>query len=228
MAKILNIETSTTVCSIAIGIDGTCVSLNEVNEGYSHAEQIELLIEKSLKEAKVNIKELDAISVSKGPGSYTGLRIGVSIAKGLCFGLNIPLISIPTLEAMAYHPKILAHTTSFKVPMLDARRMEVYACILNESADVYQETSAVVIDENSFTKTLTDHKLLFFGPGMEKCKTQLSIHENAFFEDDILPSAQQMVQISEEKRSKNQVEDTAYFEPFYLKDFVAGKPKKLV
>jgi tRNA threonylcarbamoyladenosine biosynthesis protein TsaB len=199
-----------------------------VNEGYSHAEQIELLIEKSLKEAKLDVKDLDAVSVSKGPGSYTGLRIGVSIAKGLCFGLNIPLISVPTLDAMANHPNVLAHTHSFKAPMLDARRMEVYACILNDNAGIHQKTAAIVIDENSFIDTLNQHKLLFFGPGMEKCKTQLSIHKNAFFEDDILPSAQQMVQISEEKLLKKDVEDTAYFEPFYLKDFVAGKPKKLV
>ncbi len=228
MANILNIETSTTVCSIAIGVDGNCVALNEVNEGYSHAEQIESLIEKSLHEANVNIKDLDAVSVSKGPGSYTGLRIGVSLAKGLSFGLNIPLISVPTLEAMANHPRVLAHTTSFKAPMLDARRMEVYTCILEESNRVFEKTSAVILDEHSFTGVLEKHSLLFFGPGMEKCKAKLAIHDNAVFEDDILPSAQHMVQISEEKLVKKEVEDTAYFEPFYLKDFVAGKPKKLV
>ena len=228
MAKILNIETSTTVCSIAIGMDGVPVSVNEINDGYSHAEEIEGLIEKSLKESNLTFKDLDAISVSKGPGSYTGLRIGVSLAKGLCFGLEIPLISVPTLEAMAFHPTVLANPNSLRVPMLDARRMEVYSCVLNAENEVVSETEAVIIDENSYRSFLRNNEVLFFGPGMEKCKEQLSIHKGAIFQDEVLPSAKQMVRISEEKFNSNQLEDVAYFEPFYLKDFVAGKPKKLL
>jgi tRNA threonylcarbamoyladenosine biosynthesis protein TsaB len=228
MAKILNIETSTTVCSIAIGVDGETVSVHEINDGYSHAEEIEGLIEKSLKESKLTFKDLDAISVSKGPGSYTGLRIGVSLAKGLCFGLEIPLISVPTLEAMAFHPKVLENRTALRVPMLDARRMEVYSCVLSASNQVVSETEAVVIDENSYHTFLRNNEVLFFGPGMEKCKEQLAIHNGARFQDEVLPSAKQMVMISDEKFNAKQFEDVAYFEPFYLKDFVAGKPKKLL
>lgn len=228
MAKILNIETSTTVCSIAIGVDGETVSVNEINDGYSHAEEIEGLIAKSLKEAILEMADLDAISVSKGPGSYTGLRIGVSLAKGLCFGLNIPLISIPTLEAMCYHPKLASYRNEHRVPMLDARRMEVYSCILNAENKLVAQTEAVVVDEKSYESYLRNNELVFFGPGMEKCKEQLSIHQGAKFQQGILPSAQQMVRVSEKKYQQNLWEDVAYFEPFYLKDFVAGKPKKLL
>jgi len=227
MAKILNIETSTTVCSIAIGIDGKIVSVNEVNNGYSHAEKIEELIEKSLNDAKVSLKDLDAVSVSKGPGSYTGLRIGVSIAKGLCFGLKTPLISVPTLEAMAMSPLLLDNKNEAKVPMLDARRMEVYACVLGTNNQVISPTSAIVIDENSFKETLKN-TTVFFGPGMDKCKPILSQNSYANFIGNVLPSAAQMVAISDTKFSNNEFEDVAYFEPYYLKNFVAGKPKKLL
>ena len=227
MAKILNIETSTTVCSIAVGVDGKLASVNEINDGYSHAEEIEGLIEKSIKEADISLKDLDAISVSKGPGSYTGLRIGVSIAKGLCFGLKVPLISVPTLEALARHPKLSEFPHSFKIPMLDARRMEVYSCVLNDTNEVVEPTAAVIIDENSFVNILKK-PTLFFGPGSEKCNPTFTENENAVFVSNILPSASQMVNLSETKYIENQLEDLAYFEPFYLKDFVAGKPKKLL
>lgn len=227
MAKILNIETATTVCSISVGVDGEIVSVNEINNGYSHAEEIEGLIEKSLQDANLNLNDLDAISVSKGPGSYTGLRIGVSISKGLCFGLNIPLLSVPTLESLALHPNVLAHKDSLKIPMLDARRMEVYACVLNPKNEVITPTAAVIIDEDSFANALQKSTVLF-GPGSEKCQSSLAKNVNAIFIENILPSAAQMVSISEGKFTQNQVEDLAYFEPFYLKDFVAGKPKKLL
>lgn len=228
MAKILNIETSTTVCSIAVGIDGALVSVNEINEGYSHAEQIELLIEKSLAEAGISVNELDAISVSKGPGSYTGLRIGVSISKGLCFGLKKPLISLPTLEAMAMHPNLGSYEKALKTPMLDARRMEVYACVIDSIHETVSSTKAVIIDENSFTEILANNEVVFFGPGMDKCQEVLAVHPNAKFVKGILPSARQMVKISEQKYVNSEFENVAYFEPFYLKDFVAGKPKKML
>lgn len=227
MAKILNIETSTTVCSVAVGIDGKLISLKEINDGYSHAEQLEKLIIQSLKEASLTISDLDAVSVSKGPGSYTGLRIGVSLAKGICFGNNISLISIPTLESLACHPK-LVEEEGLKVPMLDARRMEVYACVLNSQNEVVEETSAVVVDKDSFSQRLASEKVLFFGPGMEKCKEVLSSNPNSGFVDEILPSASLMIEKSQQKFDNSQFENVAYFEPFYLKDFVAGKPKKLL
>jgi len=227
MAKILNIETATTVCSIAVGINGKTVSVNEINDGYSHAEEIEGLIEKALKGAQLELKDLDAISVSKGPGSYTGLRIGVSMAKGLCFGLNIPLISVPTLEALANHPLVLENKSANRIPMLDARRMEVYATVLDARNSVTVPTAAVVIDTDSFKESL-QNPTVFFGPGSEKCKKNFSANPNAIFIENVLPSAAKMVQISDTKFMENKVEDVAYFEPFYLKDFVAGKPKKLL
>ena len=228
MAIILNIETSTTVCSVSIAINGKLAALKEVNDGYSHAEQLELLIQSVVKESGIKMNDLQAVSVSKGPGSYTGLRIGVSLAKGICYGAQIPLLSVPTLEAMAQHPILKEDNESHLVPMLDARRMEVYACVLSPNYQVFTPTSAVVIDENSFSSLLEHSKAVFFGPGMEKCKDVLTQHSNANFKDDILPSSAYMAAISEEKFNASQFENTAYFEPFYLKDFVAGKPKKML
>lgn len=228
MAKILNLETSTTVCSVSVAIDGAVKSVFEINEGYSHAEQLEVLIQKALVNADLKMNDLQAVSVSKGPGSYTGLRIGVSLAKGICYGANIPLISVPTLEAMALHPKVKANPSTFKIPLLDARRMEVYACVLDDRNSVKIPTAAVVIDERSFLESLEQQSCAFFGPGMEKCRDVLSVHSNACFIADILPSAAYMATVSERKFMANECEDVAYFEPFYLKDFVAGKPKKLL
>lgn len=227
MAKILNIETSTTVCSVAIGIDGEVQALYEVNDGYSHAEQLESLIEKALKEVRLSIKEIDAVSVSKGPGSYTGLRIGVSFAKGLSYGLKIPMLSIPTLDAMAYHPDVVSFE-GLRIPMLDARRMEVYTCVLNQDNSVQEKTKAVVLEADSFAEIMAKDKVAIFGPGMEKCKSLYASNPTVTFIDHVLPSAQFMVSISERKFLNKEFEDTAYFEPFYLKDFVAGKPKKML
>lgn len=227
MAKILNLETSTTVCSVAVSVDGEVKSVHEVNEGYSHAEQLEILIQRALQDSGIKMNQLDAVAVSKGPGSYTGLRIGVSLAKGICYGSQIPLISVPTLEAMSLDQVVVKQGAGLRVPMLDARRMEVYACALDHQNQVIEPTSAVVIDEASFINLLSQ-KCLFFGPGMEKCKETLSVNKNAHFVDDVLPSAEFMTSISEKKYQDSSFEDVAYFEPFYLKDFVAGKPKKLL
>ncbi|MGB1004130.1 MAG: tRNA (adenosine(37)-N6)-threonylcarbamoyltransferase complex dimerization subunit type 1 TsaB [Salibacteraceae bacterium] len=227
MAVILNMETSTTVCSVAIGVDGEVKSLKEINDGYSHAEQLEILISEVLKESDVSISNLDAISVSKGPGSYTGLRIGVSFAKGLCFGKNLPLISIPTLESMAVNTKVQKFN-GFKVPMLDARRMEVFTCTFGLNHELLEETNALVLDETSYSNLLKKGSTLFFGPGMEKSKSLLAIHKNAQFLDGVMPSAAYMVKLSEKKFKQRNFENVAYFEPYYLKDFVAGRPKKLL
>ena len=228
MAIILNIETSTTVCSVAVAVNGEVKAWREINDGYSHAEKLEQFILSVLEESQIKVSDLEAISVSKGPGSYTGLRIGVSLAKGMCYGSGILLISVPTLEAMSLDPKLKPHQEALKVPMLDARRMEVYACVLGPLNEVIEPTSAVIIDDSSFTKTMNEHATVFYGPGMEKCKEVLSRHENAIFVADVLPSARYMAAISEKKFENKDVEDVAYFEPFYLKDFVAGKPKKLL
>ncbi|MGB0390962.1 MAG: tRNA (adenosine(37)-N6)-threonylcarbamoyltransferase complex dimerization subunit type 1 TsaB [Salibacteraceae bacterium] len=227
MAVILNMETSTTVCSVAIGVDGEVKSLKEINDGYSHAEQLEILISEVLKESDVSISNLDAISVSKGPGSYTGLRIGVSFAKGLCFGKNLPLISIPTLESMAVNTKVQKFN-GFKVPMLDARRMEVFTCTFGLNHELLEETNALVLDETSYSNLLKKGSTLFFGPGMEKSKSLLATHKNAQFLDGVMPSAAFMVKLSEKKFKQRNFESVAYFEPYYLKDFVAGRPKKLL
>ncbi|UTW64802.1 tRNA (adenosine(37)-N6)-threonylcarbamoyltransferase complex dimerization subunit type 1 TsaB [bacterium SCSIO 12643] len=227
MATILNIETSTTVCSVAIGINGKLCAAHEINDGYSHAEQLEGLIEKSLVDAQLSIKDIDAISVSKGPGSYTGLRIGVSLVKGLCYGLKIPMISVPTLEAMANHPDVVGFG-GLKVPMLDARRMEVYTCVLNADNSVKEETKALVLESDSFEEILEQSQTVFFGPGMDKSKSLYADHSSVTFIDDVFPSARFMIPISEQKFLNENFEDVAYFEPFYLKDFVAGKPKKML
>ena len=222
MALILSIETATKSCSIAIAKNGQLLaSKEEVSEKYSHSEQLTIFIDNLLKENSLTVADLDAIAISSGPGSYTGLRIGVSTAKGLCYALDIPLISVSTLEAMAqlmtnkYPNKILC-------PMIDARRMEVYCALFGTN---YQtEVEAKVIDKHSFARKLEHESLVFFGDGADKCQDVL-IHPNAQFELGVYPSARGMIALAQQKFSEKQVEDVAYFEPFYLKDFVAGVKK---
>ena len=223
MALILNLETATKNCSVSISKDGETIALKEINTGgYSHAELLHPFIEEVLKETNLKLSNLDAVAVSKGPGSYTGLRIGVSSAKGICFGNEIPLISIPTLESMAMSQIGKDYTL---VSMLDARRMEVYACIYNSEVKEIRKTEAEIIDEHSYSEYLKKGKVLFFGDGATKCKDIIK-HKNAEFVDDIFPSAKQMSEIAENKFNENKFEDTAYFEPFYLKDFIATKSLK--
>jgi len=223
MALILNLETATKNCSVSISENGKTIAVKEINTGgYSHAELLHPYIEHILKETNKNLSDLDAVAVSKGPGSYTGLRIGVSAAKGICFGNEIPLISIPTLESMAVSQK---GSKGILVSMLDARRMEVYACIYNSEVKEIRKTAAEIIDENSYSEYLEKDEVLFFGDGAEKCKDIIK-HKNAIFIDDVFPSAKHMGEISEQKFNSNNFEDTAYFEPFYLKDFIATKSLK--
>ena len=219
MATILCIETTTTNCSVALSIDGVVVSLKEDNnKQYSHAEKLHLFIEDVLVESKVSKNKLDAIAVSKGPGSYTGLRIGVSAAKGLCFALEIPLISIPTLEALACQVK---NTDGTIVPMLDARRLEVYSAVFSKDKIQIRDTRAEVLDDHSFTNYLNEHTIYFIGNGVEKFKS-ICKHSNAIFMDQNLPSSNEMGILAENKYQNNEFEDVAYFEPYYLKDFIAG------
>lgn len=223
MALILNIETATKNCSVSLAEDGVILVLKELNNGnYSHAEKLHPLIQEILEEANIVIQNIDAVAVSKGPGSYTGLRIGVSAAKGLCFGIDKPLIAIKTLESLANSIHI---EEGVIVPMLDARRMEVYSAIYNKEHQQIRAIEAEIIDENSFESYLKVSKVFFLGDGAEKCKEILK-NKNAFFIDDKFPSAKEMAQLSYDKYKKNDIEDVAYFEPFYLKDFVATVQKK--
>ncbi|WP_299105286.1 tRNA (adenosine(37)-N6)-threonylcarbamoyltransferase complex dimerization subunit type 1 TsaB [uncultured Tenacibaculum sp.] len=224
MATILNIETATKNCSVSIARNGELLALKELNDGnYSHAEKLHPFIQDILEEASIEKKDIDAIAVSKGPGSYTGLRIGVSAAKGLCFAFEKPLISLETLTSLAHSIEV----DGVVVPMLDARRMEVYAAVYNKEYYQIREIKAEIIDENSFLDYLNEGKVYFLGDGAEKCKEVIT-HENAVFIDGKFPSAKEMAQLSYDKYKKNDIEDVAYFEPFYLKDFVVTPQKKKV
>ena len=219
MAVILCLETSTTNCSVAIAVDGEIIALQEDNNSqYSHAEKLHSFIDQVLAESGILKSSLQAIAVSKGPGSYTGLRIGVSAAKGLCFAMDVPLIAIPTLEALAHQAVV---ENGYIIPMLDARRLEVYAAVFSSDNHQIRETKAEVLDENSYDGYLKTTKVCFIGDGVEKFKA-LCKHKNAVFMDNKLPSAKQMGALSELKYQKNDFEDVAYFEPYYLKDFIAG------
>jgi len=222
LAYILNIETTTTNCSVSLSFEGETVVLKEdYNNNYSHAERLHVYIDNVLKEANIKSSQLHAIAVSKGPGSYTGLRIGVSAAKGLCFALDKPLISISTLEALTHQVEV---NEGVIVPMLDARRLEVYSAIFDTNYNQIRDTQAQVLDESSFISYLDKAKVTFIGNGVPKTK-ELITHLNAIFIEGKLPSANEMSQLAYNKYKKNDIEDVAYFEPYYLKDFVALKPK---
>lgn len=223
MAYILNIETATTNCSVSVAKDGITIALKEdYDNGYSHAEKLHVYIDEVLKEAQIEKQQLDAIAVSKGPGSYTGLRIGVSAAKGLCFALDIPLIAVSTLEALAHQVKA---ENGLIISMLDARRLEVYSAIFNSDYQEVRAIEAQVLDENSFSEYLKESKVYFIGNGVKKTM-DLITNKNAVFIEEKLPSANQMSLLSFEAYKKSNIQDVAYFEPFYLKDFVAVKSKK--
>ena len=229
MALILHIETATTVCSVALAKDGVLLALKEYNGDYSHSENLTLFIEDVFKKSNLKISDIDAVAVSIGPGSYTGLRIGVSTAKGLCYSLNKPLIGIETLKSLALEAQI----SNFKFqisdlicPMLDARRMEVYCAIFDKDLNYIKPTTAEIIDENSFSELLEKNRIVFFGDGAAKCKNILKHNKNTVFLNDIFPSAKDMILLAENAFMNKQFENVAYFEPFYLKDFVAGKKKK--
>lgn len=221
MARILCIETSTKVCSVGISIDGEITQLEEdLSNRYSHAENVNVFVQKVL--GKMRFSEIDAVAVSQGPGSYTGLRIGVSTAKGICLGQNIPLLAINPLEAMA--TGVSADENTLKIPMIDARRMEVFCSAYNSKGEQVIETQAEIITDTSFQNIEDFSKVLFFGDGAEKCRETLLPPRFQFI--DRYASAKGMAGLSEKKFSNKDFESLAYFEPFYLKDFVAGKPKK--
>lgn len=220
MALILNIETTTTQCSVSLSKDGEVLAYREENsEYYSHSEKLHVFIKETLQEAGVAFSTIEAVAVSQGPGSYTGLRIGVSAAKGLCFALDIPLIAVETLRLLAIQSHI---PKGYIVPMLDARRMEVYAAIFDERYEQIRATQAEIITENSFQAYLKTGKVYFTGPGAAKCSPLLT-HPNAVFPQPVThPSAREMATLSEARFQAGGFENAAYFEPCYLKDFIAG------
>ena len=222
MSYILNIETATKNCSVALAKEGKTILCKEIaEEGYSHAERLHVFIEVVIKEAGITFQDLSAIAVSQGPGSYTGLRIGVSAAKGLCYALDIPLIAVDTLQVLASQAKV---SNGLIIPMLDARRMEVYSAIFTPTFENKRAVQAEVITENSFEDL--QETLYFMGDCTEKCKPILT-KENFIFLDEIkYPSAKEMSFLSFEKYKKNDAVDVAYFEPYYLKDFMMTVSKK--
>lgn len=225
MPTILSIETATKTSSVAIHEDGNLLGLQQYNIAKSHASLVQVIINQILKNTGINLEEIEAVAVSAGPGSYTGLRIGVNSAKGLCYALSIPLIAINTLESMAHQVNKINFENFLLCPMIDARRLEVYCLLSNKSKEIIIETNAKIIDEKSFITFLEKDKILFFGDGAEKCK-RIIIHQNAVFIHNIIPTAREIGEIAEVKYQKKQFEDLAYYEPFYLKKFRIVKPKK--
>lgn len=219
MAAILCLETATTNCSVALSIDGKVVAFREENNNkYAHSEKLHVFIEEVFIEAKLDKSDLDAIAISKGPGSYTGLRIGVSAAKGLCFALDIPLLSIPTLELLAQQVQI---ENCYIIPLLDARRMEVYSAVFNSEKKAIRETRAEIINEDSFSEYLEQKKTVFLGDGSAKFES-ISKSSNAIFLENKYPSAKDMAALVEAKYKISDIENVAYFEPYYLKEFMLG------
>ena len=216
---ILNIETATKNCSVSLAKNGETILCKEIAEqGYSHAEKLHVFIEEILKETGIGANDLNGIAVSKGPGSYTGLRIGVSSAKGLCYALGIPLISVDTLQVLA---KKVVIKDGLIVPMLDARRMEVYSTIFDKSYSKIKEVQAEILTENSYADS--PETFYFIGDCQEKCKTVLTAANFYFLPEIVFPSANEMSALSYKKFINNDFEDVAYFEPFYLKDFLITK-----
>lgn len=219
MAIILCLETATTNCSVGIARNGRLLALKEDNSrNYSHAEKLHVFINEILAETGLSVKDLDAVAISKGPGSYTGLRIGVSAAKGLCYSLDIPLISVPTLDLLAHK---LTGKKDIIIPLMDARRMEVYSAVYNSELTQIRDTKAEILEENSFSEYLENSIIHFIGNGVAKFEDICS-HSNAIFHTQEFPSAQEMAEIAEAKYKISDIEDVAYFEPYYLKDFIAG------
>lgn len=225
---ILCLETATPVCSVALNSACCTLAMRETEGQNAHSEKITNFIREVMEEAKVDYPQLDAVAVSQGPGSYTGLRIGVSTAKGICYAADLPLMAIDTLEAMAYGMKEKLASQigpdDLLVPMIDARRMEVYASIFDADLNKINDTAALVIDEHSFEDLRKDHRLWLFGDGAPKLSKLFENQPNINIIDGFKPSAAYMKVLAERALQQQQFVDVAYFEPFYLKDFIAGKP----
>ena len=230
MSCILNIETSTNVCSVALSQDGVCLYEDVNMEGPSHAQVLAGYVKNVVSFADSHAIPIDAIAISKGPGSYTGLRIGVSEAKGVAYGRDAKFLSVPTLKLLTV-PILLGHEElpedALLCPMIDARRMEVYCALYDRALNEVVQTQALVIDSDSFKDYLDKQPIYFMGNGADKCVETIQ-HPNAHFIKNIVPRAKNMIPLAEMTMAKEQFEDVAYFEPFYLKEFVATKSKKLL
>jgi tRNA threonylcarbamoyladenosine biosynthesis protein TsaB len=229
MACILHIETSTEACSVAVSEDGLAEFKLEDLQGPSHAVQLGVFVDEALSFVDNHGMPLDAVAVSCGPGSYTGLRIGVSMAKGICYGRNLPLIAIPTLEVMSV-PVLLQQDLpddALLCPMIDARRMEVYAAIYDRALNMKRSIAADIVDESSYLEYLDSQPVYFFGNGAAKCREKIT-HPNAHFIEGVRPLARWMFPLAEKALAGKDFKDVAYFEPFYLKEFIASTPKKLL
>lgn len=229
MSCILSIETSTGVCSVAMSENGQCIFKQEDHRGPNHAVSLGAFVDEALSFTDNHAIPLGAVAVSCGPGSYTGLRIGVSMAKGICYGRNVPLLAVPTLEVMSV-PVLLNHEIeddALLCPMIDARRMEVYSAIYDRALNERRETRADIVDAGTYREYLDHHPVYFFGNGAAKCMETIN-HPNARLIDGIDPLAKYMFPIAERKWVSEEFEDVAYFVPYYLKDFVAKTPKKLL
>lgn len=225
---ILCLETATPVCSVALN-DGCCtIALRETEGQNAHSEKITNFIREVMETANISYNQLDAVAVSKGPGSYTGLRIGVSTAKGICYAADLPLMAVDTLEAMAYGMKAKLGSqmsdSDLLIPMIDARRMEVYAAIFDAHLNKIYDTEAMVIDENAFAELRQNHRLWLFGDGAPKLSKVFENQPNINIINGFRPSAAYMLPLAEKALKAHDFVDVAYFEPFYLKDFIAGKP----
>ncbi|WP_293588255.1 tRNA (adenosine(37)-N6)-threonylcarbamoyltransferase complex dimerization subunit type 1 TsaB [Prevotella sp.] len=229
MSCILNIETSTDVCSVSVSQDGACIFSQEDHEGPNHAVKLGTFVDEALSFADSHAIPLDAVAVSCGPGSYTGLRIGASMAKGICFGQDLKLIAVPTLELMAV-PVLLREEVeegALLCPMIDARRMEVYSAVYDRALHEVRGIQADVVDAETYREYLDRGHVYFFGNGAEKCMEVIN-HPNARLIKGVEPLAKWMFPIAERRIAQEKYEDVAYFVPFYLKDFVAHQPKKLL
>ena len=223
MALILGIETSTKNCSVALFKDGIVIAeMESITDSYTHAEQLTLFIQDVIDSANISLNKVEAVALSMGPGSYTGLRIGTSTAKGLCYALDIPLIAISTLKAMAFAIGKNENSAIY-CPMIDARRMEVFSALYDSNNKQVRGVQADVVDENTYTEFLAD-ETIFFGDGSLKCQEIIN-HKNAKFIEGINPSAKNLGILANTKFENKDFENVAYFEPYYLKDFVAGKKK---
>ncbi len=230
MSCILNIDTSTNVCSVAVSQDGVCIFDKEDHSGPNHAERLGAFVDEALSFIDNHAIPLDAVAVSCGPGSYTGLRIGVSMAKGICYGRDVKLLAVPTLELLCV-PVLLREMVTdddaLLCPMLDARRMEVYAQLFTRSLREVRPIQADVVDADTYREYLDKHPVYFFGNGAMKCKEVID-HPNAHFIEGIEALAKNMLPLAERRMAREEFEDVAYFVPFYLKDFVAKQPRKLL
>ena len=223
MALILSLETSASVCAVALHDKGVLLASSEVHIAQSHASKLAPLIDEVRKIAAVEMNTLKAIAISSGPGSYTGLRIGTSTAKGLCYALNLPLIAVNTLDLMVHQVRNINLHHAMLCPMIDARRMEVYCQLTDADQKIVQPVEAKIIDETSFLEHLKENEILFFGSGAEKCKDTIT-HPNAKFIGGLYPSVSVLGTSAFGKYQQGQIEDLVHFEPYYLKEFAVKKP----